>query len=70
MAMIFVTHDLKLVEEIADQVAVMYASQIVEQGPAAELFAAPQHPFTRELLAAHESSRRRGDHGSRSPRER
>lgn len=50
MAMIFVTHDLKLVEEIADQVAVMYASQIVEQGPAAEVLSRPRHPYTRALL--------------------
>ena len=50
MAMIFVTHDLKLVEEIADQVAVMYASQIVEQGPAAAVLAHPRHPYTRALL--------------------
>ena len=50
MAMIFVTHDLKLVEEIADQVAVMYASQIVEQGPTAEILARPRHPYTRALL--------------------
>lgn len=50
MAMIFVTHDLKLVEEIADQVAVMYASQIVEQGPAAAVLACPRHPYTRALL--------------------
>src|SRR3712207_5019359 len=46
MAMIFVTHDLKLVEEIADQVAVMYASQIVEQGPAAAVLSRPRHPYT------------------------
>jgi oligopeptide/dipeptide ABC transporter ATP-binding protein len=51
MALIFVTHDLKLVEEIADQVAVMYASQIVEQGPASEVLAAPRHPYTKALLA-------------------
>jgi oligopeptide/dipeptide ABC transporter ATP-binding protein len=51
MALIFVTHDLKLVEEIADQVAVMYASQIVEQGPAAEVLAHPRHPYTKALLA-------------------
>jgi oligopeptide/dipeptide ABC transporter ATP-binding protein len=50
MAMIFVTHDLKLVEEIADQVAVMYASQIVEQGPAAAVLTQPRHPYTRALL--------------------
>jgi oligopeptide/dipeptide ABC transporter ATP-binding protein len=51
MALIFVTHDLKLVGEIADEVAVMYASQIVEQGPAAEVLANPRHPYTRALLA-------------------
>jgi oligopeptide/dipeptide ABC transporter ATP-binding protein len=51
MALIFVTHDLKLVEEIADQVAVMYAGQIVEQGPAADVLADPRHPYTRALLA-------------------
>jgi oligopeptide/dipeptide ABC transporter ATP-binding protein len=50
MAMIFVTHDLKLVEEIADHVAVMYASQIVEQGPVAEILTRPRHPYTRALL--------------------
>jgi oligopeptide/dipeptide ABC transporter ATP-binding protein len=61
MAMIFVTHDLKLVEEIADQVAVMYASQIVEQGPAAELLSRPRHPYTRALLDC-------TPHGSRNRR--
>jgi oligopeptide/dipeptide ABC transporter ATP-binding protein len=51
MALIFVTHDLKLVGEIADQVAVMYASEIVEQGPAAAVLGRPHHPYTRALLA-------------------
>ncbi|WP_102958108.1 ABC transporter ATP-binding protein [Mangrovicella endophytica] len=50
MAMIFVTHDLKLVGEIADRVAVMYASQVVEEGPVAEVLASPKHPYTRALL--------------------
>lgn len=50
MAMIFVTHDLKLVGEIADRVAVMYASQVVEEGPVAEVLARPRHPYTRALL--------------------
>ena len=50
MALIFVSHDLKLVEEIADHVAVMYASQIVEQGPADEILSRPRHPYTRALL--------------------
>lgn len=51
MAMIFVTHDLKLVEEIADQVAVMYAGQIVEHGPASAVISQPRHPYTKALLA-------------------
>ncbi|WP_051469795.1 ABC transporter ATP-binding protein [Chelativorans sp. J32] len=50
MAMIFVTHDLKLVDEIADRVAVMYASQVVEEGPVKTVLARPRHPYTRALL--------------------
>jgi peptide/nickel transport system ATP-binding protein len=50
MAMVFITHDLGVVAETADEVAVMYAGQIVEQAPAAELFAAPRHPYTWGLL--------------------
>ena len=50
MAMIFITHDLKLVEEIADRVVVMYASQVVEEGDVAEVLARPRHPYTRALL--------------------
>lgn len=50
MAMIWITHDLGVVAGIADRVLVMYAGQIVEQAPVAELFAHPQHPYTRALL--------------------
>jgi peptide/nickel transport system ATP-binding protein len=50
MAMVLITHDLGVVAETADEVAVMYAGQIVEQAPAGELFAAPQHPYTWGLL--------------------
>ncbi len=50
MAMILVTHDLKLVEDIADQVAVMYAGQVVEQAPTAEMLRRPLHPYTKALL--------------------
>ncbi|HEX7291826.1 MAG TPA: ABC transporter ATP-binding protein [Conexibacter sp.] len=50
MAMVLITHDLGVVAETADEVAVMYAGQIVEQAPTAELFAAPQHPYTWGLL--------------------
>ncbi len=51
MAMILITHDLGVVAEVADRVAVMYAGQVVESGPASEVFGAPEHPYTRALLA-------------------
>ncbi len=50
MAMLFVTHNLGVVAEIAQRVAVMYAGRIVETGPVAEVFAAPRHPYTIGLL--------------------
>jgi oligopeptide/dipeptide ABC transporter ATP-binding protein len=52
MAMILITHNMGVVAESADDVAVMYAGQIVEQAPAHELFRSPQHPYTEALLAA------------------
>jgi peptide/nickel transport system permease protein len=52
MAMVFVTHDLGVVADICDRVAVMYAGQIVETGEVRELFHAPQHPYTEGLLRA------------------
>ncbi len=55
-ALIFITHSLAVVAEIADRVTVMYAGQVVEQGPVAEVFGSPFHPYTRALLGAvHES---------------
>ncbi|MBF2016143.1 MAG: ABC transporter ATP-binding protein [Rivularia sp. T60_A2020_040] len=51
MAMIFITHDLGLIAEIADKVAVMYKGKIVEQGDASQIFTNPQHPYTKGLLA-------------------
>ena len=51
MSMMFITHDLGIVAEIADQVAVMYQGKIVECGSAEQIFANPQHPYTRGLLA-------------------
>jgi peptide/nickel transport system permease protein len=51
-AMIFITHSLGVVSEIADRVAVMYAGQVVEQGRVGEVFGSPLHPYTRALLAA------------------
>jgi peptide/nickel transport system permease protein len=52
LAMLFVTHALPVVAEIADRVAVMYAGEIVEQGIVSEVFAAPRHPYTAALLAS------------------
>lgn len=51
MGMIFITHDLGLVREIADKVVVMYRGKIVEQQRVQQLFDQPQHPYTRALLA-------------------
>ncbi len=50
MGLLFITHNLPLVAEIADRVAVMYGGEIVEQAEAADLFAAPLHPYTQALL--------------------
>jgi len=52
IAMLFIAHDLALVEQIADRVAVLYLGRIVEEGPAAELLARPLHPYTTSLIAA------------------
>jgi oligopeptide/dipeptide ABC transporter ATP-binding protein len=51
MGLMFITHDLELVGEIADRLVVMYAGQVVETGPAGVVLAAPRHPYTRALLA-------------------
>ncbi|MEM9163813.1 MAG: ABC transporter ATP-binding protein [Cyanobacteria bacterium P01_F01_bin.4] len=51
MSMMFITHDLGIIAEIADQVAVMYRGKIVEYGPVWEIFSNPQHPYTKGLLA-------------------
>ncbi len=52
MAILFVTHDLGVVAEMADRVAVMYAGRIVEEAPVADLFQRPRHPYTEGLLRA------------------
>ena len=52
LSLLFITHDLGIVRRIADRVCVMQGGEIVEQGPATQIFADPRHPYTRKLLAA------------------
>ena len=55
MGLLFITHDLAIVRRIADRVCVMKDGEIVESGPAEDIFANPQHPYTQKLLAAEPS---------------
>ncbi|MFL9813063.1 ABC transporter ATP-binding protein [Stutzerimonas sp. VN223-3] len=57
MALLLISHDLNLVRRIAHHVCVMQSGRVVEQAPCEELFRSPQHPYTRELLAAEPSGR-------------
>ncbi|MEH2379097.1 MAG: ABC transporter ATP-binding protein [Nostoc sp.] len=59
MAMIFITHDLGLISEIADEVAVMYKGKVVESGACEQIFSSPQHPYTKGLIACRPSLDRR-----------
>jgi peptide/nickel transport system ATP-binding protein len=52
IGLVFITHDLGVVAQVADRVAVMYAGRIVEEGPTDEVLRAPRHPYTQGLLAA------------------
>jgi oligopeptide/dipeptide ABC transporter ATP-binding protein len=52
LSLLLITHDLGVIAETADRVAVMYAGRIVEQGPVREIFRNPKHPYTRGLLAS------------------
>jgi oligopeptide/dipeptide ABC transporter ATP-binding protein len=52
LSLLLITHDLGVVAETADRVAIMYAGRIVEHGPVRSIFRAPQHPYTRGLLAS------------------
>ena len=61
MAVIFITHDLGVIAEVCDRVAVMYAGRIVEQADVRPLFAAPQHPYTEALLASLPAVHAQGD---------
>jgi peptide/nickel transport system ATP-binding protein len=51
IAMVLITHDLGVVARIADRVAIMYAGEIMEQGPVDAIFAHPQHPYTQGLMS-------------------
>ena len=51
MAILIITHNMGVIAEVADRVLVMYAGRVVEQSPAADLFDAPRHPYTKGLLA-------------------
>ncbi len=60
MAILLITHDLGVVAEMADRVAVMYAGQIVEQAPRSKFFSAPQHPYSRKLFRSIPGRMQRG----------
>ena len=62
MAVVLITHDLALVAEEADRVAIMYAGQVVETGLVAEVFANPRHPYTKGLLDSVPVGAVRGEH--------
>ncbi|WP_425352311.1 hypothetical protein [Phyllobacterium myrsinacearum] len=53
MTLLFVTHDIALASERADQIAVLYKGQLVEQGAAADVLGQPAHPYTKALIGAH-----------------
>jgi peptide/nickel transport system ATP-binding protein len=52
LSMIFITHDLSVLVEVSDRLAIMYAGRIIEEGPAEQVFHDPKHPYTRALAAA------------------
>ncbi|MCW3475391.1 ABC transporter ATP-binding protein [Limobrevibacterium gyesilva] len=52
LAMLFISHDLPVVRHLCDRVAVMYLGRVMEEGPVAQVFASPRHPYTRALLSA------------------
>ena len=66
-AVILISHDLAVVERLADQVLVMHHGRVVEEGPTTQVLTAPQHPYTRRLLAAIPSADSRGQRLSDLP---
>jgi peptide/nickel transport system ATP-binding protein len=67
MAMLFITHDLGVVAEIADEVAVMYLGDVVEQGSVFDVFAKPKHPYTQALMSSIPKMARKADRVRLSP---
>jgi microcin C transport system ATP-binding protein len=67
MAILFITHDLGIVRKLADRVCVMRHGRIVEQGPVADIFERPQHPYTIELMAAEPTPMARPIHAHAKP---
>ena len=59
MALLFITHDLAVVSQVAERIAVLYAGRVVEYGPAREVLSRPRHPYTEGLLRASPSLARR-----------
>jgi peptide/nickel transport system ATP-binding protein len=60
LTMLFISHDLRVVRQIADRIAVLYLGRIVEEGPAEAVLQDPQHPYTRALVAAATGRRQKG----------
>jgi glutathione transport system ATP-binding protein len=52
MSVLFITHDMAVIAEMADRVVVMYNGQVVEQGPVEQIFHDPQHDYTKKLISA------------------
>ena len=67
MAMLFITHDLGVVAEIADEIAVMYLGDVVEQGDVFDVFRAPRHPYTQALMNSVPRLQRKAERERLSP---
>lgn len=71
LAMLFISHDLRVVRHICDDVAVMYLGKIIEQGPAEKILSQPAHPYTAALISAvSHPNGGNGERGEKAPRKR